>query len=124
MGVSLAAGVSSLDVKAVGGTDTDPSFFTAAYSIAGLNLGYAFYDSDNATTNQEETQMGVSADVMGMTAGITFSEEDTATTDTDYMLVSLTKGMGAASFGLDYLETDASNAAATDTFAFTYVVGF
>tara|TARA_Y100001936_G_scaffold215648_1_gene226288 strand:- start:523 stop:1560 length:1038 start_codon:yes stop_codon:yes gene_type:complete len=123
MGLGVAAGVSTINNQ--GSTaDTDPSFVTLSYSIAGLNLGYAFYDSDNATTNQEETQMGVSADVMGMTAGITFSEEDTATTDTDYMLVSLTKGMGAASFGIDYLETDASNADAYDTFAFTYVVGF
>ena len=123
MGLGVAAGVSTINNQ--GSTaDTDPSFVTLSYSIAGLNLGYAFYDSDNATTNQEETQMGVSADVMGMTAGITFSEEDTSTTDTDYMLVSLTKGMGAASFGIDYLETDASNADAYDTFAFTYVVGF
>ena len=123
MGLGVAAGVSTINNQ--GSTaDTDPSFVTLSYSVAGLNLGYAFYDSDNATTNQEETQMGVSADVMGMTAGITFSEEDTATTDTDYMLVSLSKGMGAASFGIDYLETDASNADAYDTFAFTYVVGF
>jgi len=123
MGLGVAAGVSTINNQ--GSTaDKDPSFVTLSYSIAGLNLGYAFYDSDNSTTNQEETQMGVSADVMGMTAGITFAEEDTATTDVDYMLVSLTKGMGAASFGLDYLETDPSNADASDTFAFTYVVGF
>ena len=49
MGVSLAAGVTSLDLKAAGATDTDPSFFTAAYSIAGLNLGYAVYDNDVST---------------------------------------------------------------------------
>ena len=50
--------------------------------------------------------------------------ENIAFFETDYMLVSLTKGMGAASFGVDYLETDASNADGTDTWAFTYVVGF
>ena len=31
---------------------------------------------------------------------------------------------GHISFGEDYLETDASNADGTDTWAFTYVVGF
>ena len=61
---------------------------------------------------------------MGMGVGVTFAERDTSTVDTDYMLVSVSKSMGAASFGLDYLETDPSNAAANDTFAFTYVVGF
>ena len=61
---------------------------------------------------------------MGMGVGVTFAEVDTATVDTDLMLVSVSKSMGAASFGIDYLETDASNAAATDTIAFTYVVGF
>ena len=124
MGVGLAAGVSQINYKAAGTADVDPNFFTASYSIAGLNLGYAVYDDDNASTNGEETQMGVGTSLMGMGVGVTFAEKDTSTTDTDYMLVSVSKSMGAASFGLDYLETDASNAAATDTFAFTYVVGF
>ena len=126
MGVGLAAGVSQLTYKdnASSAADVDPNFFTASYSIAGLDLGYAMYDSDNATTNGEETQMGVGTSLMGMGVGVTFAEVDTATIDTDLMLVSVSKSMGAASFGLDYLETDASNADATDTFAFTYVVGF
>ena len=121
MGVGLKAGVSSIDTK--GGTDTDPSFMTASYSIAGLNLGYAVYDND-VSTGDEETQMGVNTDMAGMTVGVTFAELDTSTVDTDYMLVSLRKSMGAASFGVDYLETDASNAASTDTFTFAYAVGF
>ena len=45
MGATVAAGVSQIDVKA--GTDKDPSFVTVGYSIAGLNLGYALYDSDD-----------------------------------------------------------------------------
>ena len=121
MGVGLKAGVSSID--SVAGTDTDPSFMTASYSIAGLNLGYAVYDND-VSTGDEETQMGVNTDVGGMTVGVTFAEQDTSTVDTDFMLVSLKKSMGAASFGLDYLETDPSNASSTDTITFSYAVGF
>ena len=123
MGVSLKAGVSSMDVKASGGTDTDPSFMTAAYSIAGLNLGYAVYDND-VSTGDEETAMGVSTDVGGMTVGVRFAELDTSTVDTDFMNVTLKKSLGAMSFGVDYLETDASNAAATDQITFSYAVGF
>ena len=123
MGVSLKAGVSSLDVKAAGGTDTDPSFFTAAYSIAGLNLGYAVYDNDVATGDQE-TQMGVNTDVAGLTVGATFAELDTSTVDTDAMLLVAKKSMGPMGFSVEYLELDPSNAAATDTISFTYSVGF
>ena len=124
MGVGLAAGVSSIDRKAAGAADQDPSFFTASYSIAGLDLGYAMYDDDDSATNGEETQMGVGTTLAGMGVGVTFAERDTSTVDTDYMLVSVSKSMGAAAFGLDYLETDPSNATASDTFSFSYVVGF
>ena len=123
MGLSLKAGVSSLDVKAASGTDTDPSFFTAAYSIAGLNLGYAVYDNDVATGDQE-TQMGVNTSVAGLTVGATFAELDTSTVDTDAMLLVAKKSMGPMSFSVEYLELDPSNAAATDTISFTYSVGF
>ena len=124
MGVSLKAGVSSLDEKDPNdGVDTDPSFFTAAYSIAGLNLGYAVYDND-VSTGDEETAMGVSTDLGGMTVGLRFAELDTSTVDTDFMNVTLKKSLGAMSFGVDYLETDASNAAATDQITFSYAVGF
>ena len=124
MGASLAAGVSSIDRKARGAADQDPSFVTVGYSVAGLNLGYGQYDDDDAATNGEETSMGVNTDMMGMTVGVTFAERDTSTVDTDYTLYSLSKGMGAATFGVDYLETDPSNAAASDTISFTYSVGF
>ena len=121
MGATVKAGVSQIDYK--GATaDVDPSFVTVAYSIAGLNLGYALYDSDNG---MEETQMGVGTSVAGMDVGVTFAEKD-FTTDTDYMRVSLSKGMGAASFGLDYTETDEAGGTANDTdvWNFMYVVGF
>ena len=47
MGATVAAGVSQIDSKT--GTDKDPSFVTVGYSIAGLNLGYAMYDSDDGS---------------------------------------------------------------------------
>ncbi len=121
MGATVKAGVSQIDYN--GSTaDVDPSFVTVAYSVAGLDLGYAMYDSDNG---MEETQMGVGTSVMGMNAGVTFATKD-YTTDTDYMRVSLSKGMGAASFGLDYTETDVAggDASDTDVWNFMYVVGF
>ena len=121
MGVGLAAGVTQIDNK--GATaDTDPSFMTASYSIAGLNLGYAMYDGDNGG---EETQMGVGTSAMGMNVGVTFGDADLAT-DVDYMRVSLSRGMGAASFGIDYTETDVANTNTgdTDQWNFMYVVGF
>ena len=124
MGVSLAAGVSSLDQKAAGAADTDPSFFTAAYSIAGLNLGYAVYDNDVAT-GDEETQIGVNTDMMGLTVGATFAEQDTSTTDVDATLFVVKKSMGAMGFSFEYLELDpSSTAASTDTLSFTYSIGF
>jgi len=121
MGATIAAGLSQIDYKG-SSTDVDPSFVTVAYSIAGLNLGYAMYDSDNG---MEETQMGVGTSAMGMNVGVTFATKD-YTTDTDYMRVSLSKGMGAASFGLDYTETDVAGGTTSDTdvWNFMYVVGF
>ena len=120
MGATVAAGVSQIDVKT--GTDTDPSFVTVGYSIAGLNLGYAVYDSD---AGSEETTMGVGTSVAGMDVGVQFASRD-YTTDTDYMRVSVNKGMGAASFGIDYLETDVAGGSTSDTDSWNlnYVIGF
>jgi len=121
MGATVAAGVSQIDRKGTG-VDQDPSFVTVGYSIAGLNLGYAQYDSD---TNGEETSMGVGTSVAGMDVGVQFANYD-STTDTDYMRVSVNKGMGAASFGIDYLETDVAGGSTndTDTWHLNYVIGF
>ena len=123
MGATVAAGVSQIDVKT--GTDTDPSFVTVGYSIAGLNLGYAAYDSDNGG---EETSMGVGTSMAGLDVGVQFASYDagSTSTDTDYMRVSVNKGMGAASFGIDYLETDVAGGSADDADAWNlnYVIGF
>ena len=121
MGASVAAGVSQIDNK--GATaDTDPSFVTVGYSLAGLSLGYAMYDGDNGG---EETQMGVGTSMMGMSVGVTFAEADLAT-DVDYTMISASKGMGAASFGIDYTETDVAgtDTGDSDAWQFTYIVGF
>ena len=120
MGASIALGVSQIDYKGTT-ADKDPNFITVGYSIAGLNLGYAVYDSDDGS---EETHMGVGTSMAGLDVGVQFAERD-FTTDTDYMRVSVNKGMGAASFGVDYLETDADGSASdTDKWVFNYVVGF
>ena len=122
MGATIAAGVSQIDFKNSAQADKDPNFMTVGYSIAGLNLGYAMYDSDDGS---EETHMGVGTSMAGLDVGVQFADRD-FTTDTDYMRVSVNKGMGAASFGIDYLETDEAGGATNDTdkWVFNYVVGF
>jgi hypothetical protein len=122
MGATVKAGVTSIDYKAQGTADKDPSFVTVGYSLAGLNLGYAMYDGDDGN---EETQMGVGTSMGGYNMGIQFASLD-ATTDKDQMEVSISKGMGAASFGLDYTEIDEAGGTANDTegWRFMYVIGF
>jgi len=122
MGLGLAAGVSSIDYHAAGTADIDPSFMTASYSLGGINLGYAMYDADGTS---EETQMGVSTSMGGMTVGVTFAEDDN-TTDTDYMHVGAIKSLGAMSYSVEYLETDVSgtDTGDSDTWSFTYTIGF
>ena len=121
MGATIAAGLSSIDMNGTT-ADTDPSFVTVSYPLAGFNLGYAMYDGDNGN---EETQMGVGGSMMGYDVGVGFYSLD-ATTDSEKMRVSVSKGMGAASFGLDYTETDVSgtDTGDADEWNFMYVVGF
>jgi hypothetical protein len=121
MGATIAAGVSQIDYKSAATADKDPSFVTVGYSIAGLNLGYAVYDSDE---NGDETSMGVGTSVGGMDVGVQFATYD-STADTDYMRVSVNKGMGPMSLGVDYIETDAAGTANdTDQWKLNYVIGF
>ena len=121
-GVGLAAGVSEIDYKAVGTADVSPSFVTASYSIGGINLGYALYDSDAAS---EETHFGVSTSLMGYTVGVSFAEDD-STTDTDYMHIGAVKSLGAMSYSVEYAEADVSgtDTGDTDTWNFSYIIGF
>ena len=121
MGATIKGGVSSIDYKDAT-ADIDPSFVTVSYSIAGLNLGYGMYDSDNGS---EETTMGVGTSMAGFDMGIQFASLDAAT-DTDMMEVSVNKSMGAASFGLDYTDTDVAGGTTNDTqnWRLGYVVGF
>ena len=99
--------------------------YAIGYSIAGLDLGYAFYDSDD-TASSEETQYGVGTSVMGMYVGAQFGAHDTTGNDTDYMTLSAIKDMGAASFSYEYVEVDEAGGTANDTDShyFAYSVGF
>ena len=121
MGASIKGGVSSIDYKD-STTDIDPSFVTASYSIAGLNLGYGMYDNDNGS---EETTMGVGTSMGGFDLGVQFADLD-ASTDQDMMEISVNKGMGAMSFGLDYTDTDVAGTDTGDSenWRFYYIIGF
>ena len=120
MGASLKAAVASIDYDQIGWnqpggsnmTDNDPSMYSIGYSIAGLDLGYAVYDSDD-TASTEETQYGVGTTLMGMYVGAQFATKD-STTDTDYMTLSVVKDMGPAQFSYEYIETDVANTATGD----------
>ena len=105
--------------------DKTPSMYAVGYSIAGLDLGYAFYDSDD-TASSEETQYGVGTSVMGMYVGAQFGAHDTTGNDTDYMTLTAIKDMGAASFSYEYIEVDQAGgtSADTDTHLVAYSIGF
>ena len=107
------------------GTDSTPSMYAIGYSIAGLDLGYAFYDSDD-TASSEETQYGVGTSVMGMYVGAQFGAHDTTGNDTDYMTLTAIKDMGAASFSYEYIETDEAGGTANDSdvHLVAYSIGF
>jgi hypothetical protein len=105
--------------------DKTPSMYAVGYSIAGLDLGYAFYDSDD-TASSEETQYGVGTSVMGMYVGAQFATHDTTGNDTDYMTLSAIKDMGAASFSYEYVETDQAGGTTNDSdrHIVAYSIGF
>ena len=128
MGVTVKAGFADIDYDTAGGstgTDNTPSMYALGYSIAGLDLGYAFYDSDD-TASSEETQYGVGTSIMGMYVGAQFATHDTTGNDTDYMTLSAIKDMGAAQFSYEYIETDQAGGTANDTDAHyvAYSIGF
>jgi hypothetical protein len=128
MGVSVKAGFADIDYdQGAGSTSIDqtPSMYALGYSIAGLDLGYAFYDSDD-TLSSEETQYGVGTSVMGMYLGAQFGAHDTTGNDTDYMTLTAVKSMGPASFSYEYIEVDEAGGTAndTETHIVAYSIGF
>ncbi|MDC3204765.1 porin [Pelagibacteraceae bacterium] len=128
MGVTVKAGFADINFDQGGGStevDKTPSMYALGYSLAGLDLGYAFYDSDD-TASSEETQYGVGTSVMGMYVGAQFGAHDTTGNDTDYMTLSAIKSMGAASFSYEYIEVDEAGGTAndSDTHLVAYSIGF
>ena len=128
MGVTVKAGMADINYDQGGGStsvDQTPSMYALGYSIAGLDLGYAVYDSDD-TASSEETQYGVGTSVMGMYVGAQFGAHDTTGNDTDYMTLTAIKSMGPASFSYEYIEVDEAGGTAndSDTHLVAYSIGF
>ena len=128
MGVTVKAGMADINYdQGAGSTSIDqtPSMYALGYSIAGLDLGYAVYDSDD-TASSEETQYGVGTSVMGMYVGAQFGAHDTTGNDTDYMTLTAIKSMGPASFSYEYIEVDQAGGTAndSDTHLVAYSIGF
>jgi predicted porin len=128
MGATVKAGFADIDYDQAGGStgvDATPSMYAVGYSIAGLDLGYAVYDSDDSTS-AEETQYGVGTSLMGMYVGAQFGAHDSTGNDIDYMTLSAIKDMGPAQFSYEYIETDVSNTVTgdSDIHVFAYQIGF
>ena len=128
MGVTVKAGMADINFDQNGGsteTDKTSAMYAVGYSVAGLDLGYAFYDSDD-TTSAEETQYGVGTSVMGMYLGAQFANHDSTGNDIDYMTLSAIKNMGAASFSYEYIEQDTAGGTTgdSDTHLVAYSIGF
>ncbi len=128
MGATVKAGFADIDFdqpKNTTETDKTSSMYAVGYSIAGLDLGYAVYDSDDSTS-AEETQYGVGTSLMGMYVGAQFGAHDSTGNDIDYMTLSAIKDMGAAQFSYEYIETDVAttDTGDSDTHIFAYQIGF
>jgi hypothetical protein len=114
MGLSIAAG--AVDQA---GTSGDDSFMTLGYSVGGVNLGFANYDSDD----DESNVYSVTTSVAGMTVGYRFDDLDGATsaTDNDMSTYSIGKSLGMLSLTLMYEEQDAAD---TSEWNLVYAMGF
>ena len=131
MGVSVKAAFADINYDngshfgASTSIDQTPSMYALGYSVAGLDLGYAFYDSDD-TASSEETQYGVGTSMMGMYLGAQFATHDTTGNDTDYMTLTAVKSMGPASFSYEYIEVDEAGGTTndSDTHLVAYSIGF
>jgi hypothetical protein len=114
MGVSIAAG--AVDQA---GSAGDDSFMTLGYSVGGVNLGYANYDSDD----DESNVYSVTTSVAGMTVGYRFDDLDAtlAANDNDMSTYSIGKDMGGISLTLMYEDQDAAD---NSEWNLVYAIGF
>jgi len=114
MGISVAAG--AVDQA---GTAGDDSFMTLGYSVGGVNLGYANYDSDDDEVNA----YSVTTSVAGMTVGYRYDDLDAATAANDNNLstYSVGKDMGGMSLTLMYEDQDAAD---NSEWNLVYAIGF
>jgi hypothetical protein len=114
MGVSIAAG--AVDQA---GTAGDDSFMTLGYSVGGVNLGYANYDSDDDEVNA----YGITTSVAGMTVGYRYDDLDgaTAAADNNLSTYSVGKDMGGMSLTLMYEDQDTAD---NSEWNLVYAIGF
>ena len=114
MGISVAAG--AVDQAGAAGDD---SFMTLGYSVGGVNLGYANYDSDDDEVNA----YSVTTSVAGMTVGYRYDDLDAATAANDNNLstYSVGKDMGGMSLTLMYEDQDAAD---NSEWNLVYAIGF
>ena len=113
MGVSIAVGA----VDQTGANDD--SFMTLGYSVGGVNLGYANYDSDV----DDSTAISVTTSVAGMTVGYRYDDLDAASAanDNDMSTYSVGKDMGGMSLTLMYEDQDAAD---NSEWNLVYAIGF
>ena len=113
MGVSIAVGA----VDQTGANDD--SFMTLGYSVGGVNLGYANYDSDV----DDSTAISVTTSVAGMTVGYRYDDLDAAASadDNDMSTYSVGKDMGGMSLTLMYEDQDAAD---NSEWNLVYAIGF
>ena len=114
MGISVAAG--AVDQA---GTAGDDSFMTLGYSVGGVNLGYANYDSDDDEVNA----YSVTTSVAGMTVGYRYDDLDAATAadDNNLSTYSVGKDMGGMSLTLMYEDQDTAD---NSEWNLVYAIGF
>ena len=114
MGVSIAAG--AVDQA---GSAGDDSFMTLGYSVGGVNLGYANYDSDDDEVNA----YGITTSVAGMTVGYRYDDLDAtaAADDNNQSTYSVGKDMGGMSLTLMYEDQDTAD---NSEWNLVYAIGF
>jgi hypothetical protein len=110
MGLGIATGVVNQ------GDGEDDSFLTLGYSVAGVGIGYGYYDSED----DETTVVSVTTDIAGMTVGYRYDDLD-ATTDNSMNTYSVQKSLGAMSLTLMFEEQDTAD---NEEWNLVYALGF